>query len=101
MRFETSIGKSVPASSVARRSHPTSKRVVTASEDDTARVWNAPPGRLAKLEGHIGSVNSAAFSPDGQRVVTGSDAKECTDYGSYYGYLSLLPFVAKEDVFYR
>ena len=31
------------------------------------------PQELTKLEGHSGAVNSAAFSPDGQRVVTASD----------------------------
>jgi WD40 repeat protein len=30
---------------------------------------------LAKLEGHSGYVNHAAFSPDGQRIVTASDDK--------------------------
>jgi WD40 repeat protein len=52
---------------------PDGQRVVTASGDRTARVWNAATGRLlAKLEGHSDTVNSAAFSPDGQRVVTAS-----------------------------
>jgi WD40 repeat protein len=36
-------------------------------------VWSAATGRvLVKLEGHSGAVRSAAFSPDGQRVVTAS-----------------------------
>ncbi|MDH3761558.1 MAG: TIR domain-containing protein [Gammaproteobacteria bacterium] len=47
-------------------------RVVTSSEDGTARVWNAQNGRLvAILEGGEGSwVRAAAFSPDGARVIT-------------------------------
>ena len=53
---------------------PDGARVVTASEDKTARVWEAASGQLvAELEGHGGRVNSAAFSPDGSRVVTASD----------------------------
>ena len=46
---------------------------VTASEDDTARLWEAETGKtIASSEGHMGSVLSAAFSPDGRRVVTAS-----------------------------
>jgi WD40 repeat protein len=47
--------------------------VVTASADSTARVWDAQSGKCLKvLQGHQKQVNSAAFSPDGQRVVTAS-----------------------------
>jgi WD40 repeat protein len=46
-------------------------RVVTASEDGTARVWDATSGReLARLDGHVGPVASAAFNPNGNRVLT-------------------------------
>lgn len=45
--------------------------VVTASDDGTARVWDAATGNeLAVLRGHRGGVTSAAFSPDGTRIVT-------------------------------
>jgi WD40 repeat protein len=48
-------------------------RVVTASEDRTARVWDWVTGQaIAVLTGHGGAVSSAAFSPDGARVVTTS-----------------------------
>jgi len=47
--------------------------VVTASADNTARLWDADSGKeAAVLEGHTGFVQSAAFSPDGRRVVTAS-----------------------------
>jgi WD40 repeat protein len=50
------------------------KRMVTASEDGTARLWDAESGMgLAVLKGHEKALNSAAFSPDGKRVLTGSD----------------------------
>jgi WD40 repeat protein len=52
---------------------PDGARIVTASGDDTARVWDAASGRvLARLEGHEVNVTSAAFSPDGARIVTAS-----------------------------
>ena len=52
---------------------PDGSRIVTASEDKTARVWDANTGAvLATLSGHSGPVLSAAFSPDGSRVVTAS-----------------------------
>ena len=55
---------------------PDGARIVTASDDKTARVWDAATGKaIAVLSGHDGAVLSAAFSPDGARVVTASDDK--------------------------
>jgi WD40 repeat protein len=52
---------------------PDGRRIVTASEDNTARVWDAQTGEVIHIfEGHTGSVRTAVFSPDGQRVVTAS-----------------------------
>ena len=46
-------------------------RIVTASEDKTARVWDAADGvQVAMLQGHTDWVDRAAFSPDGSRIVT-------------------------------
>jgi len=48
------------------------KLIVTANADSTARLWDAATGaERAVLTGHTGWVSSAAFSPDGKRVVTG------------------------------
>ena len=53
---------------------PDGARVVTASADDTARVWDAATGQsIGVLKGHEGVVTSAAFSPEGARVVTASE----------------------------
>ena len=47
------------------------QRVLTASDDGTARVWDVASGdAIAVLEAPDSSVRSASFSPDGQQVVT-------------------------------
>jgi WD40 repeat protein len=54
---------------------PDGKRVVTASFDNTGRVWDAATGAaIVPLNGHSGWVTSAAFSytDGGQRIVTAS-----------------------------
>jgi WD40 repeat protein len=53
---------------------PNGESLVTASDDETARIWDASTGRsLAELRGHGAIVESAAFTPDGKTVVTGGD----------------------------
>jgi WD40 repeat protein len=50
-----------------------SARIVTASWDKTARIWDAATGKeITVLRGHDDSVSSAAFSPDGMWIVTAS-----------------------------
>jgi WD40 repeat protein/transcriptional regulator with XRE-family HTH domain len=51
-------------------------RLLTASQDGTARVWDAATGATLLTVGDgqkYGAVNVAAFSPDGKRLVTGHD----------------------------
>jgi WD40 repeat protein len=46
---------------------------VTASDDTTARLWNAGNGKLlAELVGHTANVNTAKFSADGRSIITTS-----------------------------
>ena len=55
---------------------PDGKHIVTASDDKTARVWNADgTGDPIILKGHEAAVRSAVWSPDGKRIVTASDDK--------------------------
>jgi tricorn protease-like protein len=50
---------------------PDGKRVLTASEDQTARVWDSETGKeIAILKDVEPGWGSAAFSTDGKRVVT-------------------------------
>ena len=55
---------------------PDGTRIVTASEDKTARIWDARTGaQLVVLPGHGNAVEFAAYSPDGTRIVTASADK--------------------------
>ncbi|KAG2035898.1 WD40-repeat-containing domain protein [Suillus americanus] len=49
------------------------RRVVTASYDNTLRIWDVEKGVLAggPFEGHTKSVRSVAISPDGRRIASG------------------------------
>jgi hypothetical protein len=51
---------------------PDGQRIVTGSEDQTAKVWDAATSNdLLTLRGHTAGIWAVAFSPDGQRIVTG------------------------------
>jgi glucose/arabinose dehydrogenase len=54
---------------------PDGTRIVTASDDKTARIWNASTGKLLHTLLHDGEVRSAMFSADGARIVTTSADK--------------------------
>lgn len=54
-----------------------SYQIVTASKDQTARIWSAESGQLMSvLEGHDGDVTSAVYSFDGYQIATASE--DCT-----------------------
>lgn len=55
---------------------PDGKRIVTASFDHTARLWDATTGReILQLKGHADRLRSAAFSADGRHIVTAAHDK--------------------------
>ncbi len=50
---------------------PDGKRIVTTSDDQTARIWDANNGKeLLTLSGQTTNVANAAYSPDGTRLAT-------------------------------
>ena len=51
---------------------PDGARILTASADNTAKLWDAASGKLIVSFGHQDTVRRAAFSPDGARILTAS-----------------------------
>jgi WD40 repeat protein len=52
---------------------PDGSRILTAAEDNTARLWDRDGKPLAILRGHTGPVTSAVFAPDGGRILTAAE----------------------------
>jgi WD40 repeat protein len=70
-----------PAAGIGRRRcgimsvnvSPDGRRIVTGSQDQTTKVWDAATGdELLTFKDHKEWVISVAFSPDGERIATGS-----------------------------
>jgi WD40 repeat protein len=60
---------------------PDGGRIVTGSEDGTAKIWDTASGReLITLNGYPKSVYSVTFSPDGMKVATGGAANHVLIY---------------------
>ncbi len=52
---------------------PNGIRIITASNNGTARIWDSQTGELIRmLEEHNDFIISVAYSPDGKRIVTAS-----------------------------
>ena len=69
--FSTLIGHSGSVNAVAVT--PNGRRAVSASTDNTVKVWDLASGReLRTLTGHSGPVYAVAVTPDGQLAVSAS-----------------------------
>ena len=59
---------------MAAQFSPNGERIATASQDTTARVWDANTGvELLELRGHVGPVDGLVYTSDGSRIVTASE----------------------------
>ena len=78
---------------------PDGKRIVTASWDKTARIWDAATGKPIgePLKATKDWVNSAAFSPDGKRIVTASVDKTARIWDAVSGKAIGEPLKAMTD----
>ena len=54
---------------------PDGNKILTASTDKTAKLWDLQGKIITDLKGHTNIVNSAVFSPDGTKILTASDDK--------------------------
>ncbi len=78
---------------------PDGTRVVTASDDRTARVWDARTGApVTPPLPHQGAVTAVAFSPDGTRVVTASSDTVARVWDARTGALVTPPLVHQDAV---
>ena len=67
---------------------PDGKYIVTASADNTAKVWNTVNGKMVlNLKEHTKGVYSASFSPDGKYIVTASDDNTAKVWNAISGQL--------------
>jgi WD40 repeat protein len=67
---------------------PDGNTIVTASRDNTAKMWDATSGKLLfSLSGHQGRLESIAYAPDGKTIATASDDKTAKVWDSASGKL--------------
>ena len=64
------------------------RRIATASDDKTVRLWSLPDGKLERTirlpigPGNDGKLYAVALSPDGRRLAAGGDAASYAKLGS-------------------
>ena len=79
---------------------PDSKRIVTASTDKTARLWDAETGQLIgePLIGHTDRLTSASFSADGKHILTASLDKSARLWDTGTGRQMGTPFNCEDRI---
>ena len=92
-----SILKGHSASVTTVRYSPDGSRIVSGSDDNTIRVWDAKKksGRrlvCQPITGHTDRVSSVSFSPDGKQILSGSYDKTIRIWDASTGNLLFGPF---------
>jgi WD40 repeat protein len=65
---------------------PDGSKVVTAGKDASARIWDTTNGKLLRqLHGHVGAINTVAFSHSGSTVLTGGEDHTVRLWNAEYG----------------
>src|SRR5271165_6696539 len=76
---------------------PDAARILTASRDKTAKLWDAASGKLIASFDHGDEVNDAVFSPDGARILTASKDKTAKLWDGASGKL-IASFVHHDEI---
>jgi WD40 repeat protein len=79
---------------------PDKRRMVTASNDKTLRLWDLKTGTvLRKMEGHSYGVSVLAVSRDGQIIISSDGSREVITWHGETG--EKLPYFDKHDEYFR
>lgn len=57
--------------------NPQTSKILTASEDATAKLWDLEGKELQTLSGHSDEIFSCAFNYEGDAIITGSKDNSC------------------------
>ena len=74
---------------------PDAARILTASRDKTAKLWDAASGKLLASFAHQGRVFQGVFSPDGTRILTASADGTARSSGTRPQASSSLPLIIR------
>ena len=79
---------------------PDGKRLASAIDDQTVKVWDATSGQeVLTLKGHTSGVRSVAFSPDGKRLASASEDQMVKVWDASSGQEMLTLKGHEEDVY--
>src|SRR5262249_12850139 len=68
---------------------PDGSRIVTGSQDQTARVWGTATGKeILTFRGHEAAIVAAGFSPHGSRIVTASPGPTARIWDVHFAMMS-------------